>query len=343
MRLTICLAFQLCYAYSGPNIQQLIILKRDFMPSIHNLSRLMAYALLLCLLLTVQSSNASNLESISLDSNNHILRLWYKAAQNPKDQSHHQAPSILLLHGRTWSSLPDFDLKVAGENLSLMDNLNALGFNVWALDARGYGETLRDKTGWNNPNKAALDAFNTIQWIKQRTNQPVILFGWSYGSMVAQLTLQQYPKSASALILYGFPIDPEKKIIVQDQPSKPPAKANTAKNAASDFIVPGSISKKAIQAYVKASLKADPVRVDWNHLEEWNQLDARQLNVPLLLLQGEFDPLAHSESHARFFVQLANANKQWIVLAGGDHASLLETPKFRLAHAISNFVDWLDD
>ncbi len=63
--------------------------------------------------------------------------------------------------------------------------------------------------------------------------------------------------------------------------------------------------------------------------------------VPLLLIQGEHDPLAIPESHARFFVKLPNANKQWVVLAGGDHAALLETAKYRLVHSVNDFVEWL--
>jgi len=81
-----------------------------------------------------------------------------------------------------------------------------------------------------------------------------------------------------------------------------------------------------MNAYVNASLDAVPIRADWNHLYEWNQLDASKITTPLLLLllllQGEHDPLAKSESHARFFVNLPNANKQWIVLAGIDHTAL---------------------
>ncbi|MDQ7050470.1 MAG: alpha/beta fold hydrolase [Enterobacterales bacterium] len=303
------------------------------------------YILLLSALLLNYSLKASELKSFTVESNGHALRLWFKASNNLSsvltNQTDKSSPNILLLHGRTWSSLPDFDLQVQGEKLSLMDNLNQLGFNVWALDARGYGETARDESGWNTPNKASLDVFNTLQWINRKTNQSTTLFGWSYGSMVAQLTLQKHPKAANALILYGFPIDPEEKIEAQTELDHPAKKINTAKNAASDFIVPGSISQKAIQVYVKASLKADPIRADWRAIEQWNQLDASQLNIPLLLLQGEFDPLAKTPSHARFFSRLPNANKQWIVLAGGDHAALLETPKDRLAHAVKNFVDWL--
>jgi len=289
-------------------------------------------------LITVFSSSASELKNNVVDSNGHPLTLWNKQPIGEYEKS----KQILLLHGRTWSSLPDFDLQVKGEQLSLMDNLVSLGFNVWALDARGYGATPRDNTGWNNPNKAADDVANVVKWITEKTAVKPVVFGWSYGSMVAQLMVQQNSELAKAVVLYGFPIDPEESIKAPKMPKEAPKTINTAENAASDFITPGTISQKAIDTYVIESLKADPYRADWNQLEQWNQLDAQQITIPLLLLQAEFDPLAKSESHARFFVRLPNANKQWVVLANSDHAALLETAKDRLTHSVNDFVEWLD-
>ncbi len=303
-----------------------------------NLARTLILTLLTYSVLTMGSTLASPLEKTIVESAGHPLSLWHKKPDNPSKPR----KNILLLHGRTWSSLPDFDLNVDGEKLSLMDNLNTLGFSVWALDARGYGETPRDDSGWNTPNKASQDVAQVVRWIRNSTGSAPVVFGWSYGSMVAQLMVQQQPDLAIALILFGYPIDPEQKINAPQPADSPPKKLNTAKNAASDFITPGSISKQAIATYISTSLRADPIRADWNRLDQWNQLDASQIRVPVLLLQAEFDPLADSESHARFFQKLPNANKQWIVLAGGDHAALLETPKDRLLASIDNFVNWLN-
>ena len=301
--------------------------------------RNLTFSLLIVLFSISLSSKllSAELSKFTVDSNGHPMTLWHKQGQKEV------APSkqILLLHGRTWSSLPDFDLQVEGENLSVMDNLAKMGFSVWALDARGYGETLRDKSGWNTPDKAANDAANVAKWITKKTGNEPTVFGWSYGSMVALLMTQKYPEVVNAVILYGFPIDPDAAVKTPKLLSKPPKAKNTAKNAASDFIVAGSISQKAIDIYVRESLKADPYRADWNHLRQWERLDASEVTVPLLLIQGEHDPLADSESHARFFLKLANANKQWVVLAGGDHAALLETPKDRLVHSVNDFVVWL--
>ena len=265
----------------------------------------------------------------------HPMALWEKSIDNAKG-------IILLHHGRTWSSLPDFDLQVEGEDLSLMDGFNQEGYTVWALDARGYGETPRDDTGWNTPNRAAKDLSIILEWLSNRTGEKIHVWGWSMGSMISQLTAQKYPENFASLTLFGYPIRSGMVYPDDNQMGDAPRSATTAEAAASDFIVPGSISQKAIDEYVRHSLEADPVRADWNKSHEYNQFDASKVSMPVLLLQGEFDPLADTATHANAFSAFPNANKQWVVLKGGDHAALLEKARGQLIDASVNFIEWLD-
>lgn len=265
----------------------------------------------------------------------HAVAVWEKSVPNAKGH-------ILLHHGRTWSSLPDFDLQVPGEDLSLMDGFNAMGFSVWAMDARGYGGTARDASGWLTPDRAAEDMAIVLAWLQQQTGQNIHVWGWSYGSMIAQLAAQRYPTHFRSLTLFGYPTDPDTVVPVDNNGGEPPRVATTAAAAASDFILPEVISQRAIDAFVSAALAADPVRADWNQLHQWNALDGAEIGVPTLLLQAQFDPLANTDAHARLFVKIANANKQWVVLANGAHAALLETPRARLIKASTDFMQWIE-
>jgi len=271
----------------------------------------------------------------TVTADSHPIAVWEKSVPNPKGH-------ILLHHGRTWSSIPDFDLQVPGESLSLMDGFNAMGYSAWAMDARGYGATPRDSSGWTTPDRAAKDMATVLSWLETRNGVKTNVWGWSYGSMVAQLTAQRFPEAIRSLTLFGYPTDPDVQIPEAQNLSAPEERVNTAEAAAADFIVPGSISQNAIDVYVKTALAADPVRADWNQLQQWNALDGAALTVPTLLLQGEFDPLANTDAHARLFAKIANPNKQWTVLAGGDHAALLETPRARLIKATIDFIEWID-
>jgi pimeloyl-ACP methyl ester carboxylesterase len=269
----------------------------------------------------------------TVDSDGHPMAVWEKSPPDP-------VGTILLLHGRTWSSLPDFDLQVPGEDLSLMDGLVDRGYAAFALDQRGYGGTPRDSTGWLSPDRATRDIVNVLKWLWDRTGrgERPVLFGWSYGSMLSQLAVQRRPDLVSKLVLFGYPMMPGREIpVVED--SDPPARAtNTAEAAASDFVTPGSISQLAIDAYVAAALASDPVRVDWRRLHEWNELDPEQVAVPTLLLQGERDPYAPTAAQAALFSRLGSPDREWVVIPGGDHAAFLETPRAYFVDALVAFL-----
>ncbi len=112
----------------------------------------------------------------------------------------------------------------------------------------------------------------------------------------------------------------------------------TAEAAASDFIVPGSISPAAVAAYVEASLEADPIRTDWTRGHEWNELDPALVAVPTLILQGEHDPLAPSDAQSALFNGLSTPDKAWVVIPGGDHAAFLETPRPYFLSVLESFL-----
>jgi alpha-beta hydrolase superfamily lysophospholipase len=94
---------------------------------------------------------------------------------------------VLLVHGRTWSSRPDFDLQVPGLQRSVMMSLAAQGVAAYAVDLRGYGDTPRDATGWLTPRRSAADILNVLAWVaRQHPSLPrPALVGWSRGAAVA--------------------------------------------------------------------------------------------------------------------------------------------------------------
>lgn len=259
------------------------------------------------------------------------LAMWHKAPPKP-------TRSILLIHGRTWSGRPDFDLQVPGESRSFMDGLVALGYATYALDLRGYGATPRDATGFVTPERAADDVAAALRAIGTAHGRPVV-FGWSLGSMVAQLTSQRTPELLSAIVLFGYPRDPDVKVPDQPDDATPARKPTTAEGAAEDFIAPGVISKQAIAEYVRAALAADPVRTDWRRQTEWNALDPAAVHVPVLLLQAELDPYSKTDANARLFTRLGTADRRWVVIPRGDHAALIEDTAPVMFAAIRGFLE----
>lgn len=263
----------------------------------------------------------------------HPLRIWEKSPEAPRSR-------VLLIHGRTWSTLPDFDLQVPGEQRSLMDGLVAQGTAAYGVDLRGYGETARDDSGWLTPQRAAADVAGVLEWLAGQGDAEArpYLFGWSYGAMVGQLVAQQRPDLISGLILFGYPVRPGIDRDPDGADGPPPRQATTARAARSDFLTPGAISERAIEAFVEAALAADPVRMDWRALDQWDALDGAAVRVPTLLLEGHQDPLAMDDVHAELFARLNTEDKAWVVIPGGDHAAFLGRPRGYFLRQLDAFM-----
>ncbi|MDJ0839270.1 MAG: alpha/beta fold hydrolase [Acidobacteriota bacterium] len=281
--------------------------------------------------LTLQAAPTLKQHTVTIDG--HPFALFEKRGENADK-------TILLLHGRTWSSLPNFDLVTATEDLSLMNALAARGFAVYALDMRGYGKTPRDASGWLSPQKAARDLTEVLRRLKDISGLGDVpaVFGWSFGSTIAHLAARNHPDLLSHLILYGYWKDPDTQIPEEPDPEKHTRRVNNEEHAASDFIIPGSISKEAVDAYVKMCLEADPVRVDFRRLHQFNALDPARLTMPVLLLHGAGDPYVKPEAHASLFTRLGTNDKEWVSIAGGDHAAHLENVRDRFIDALVTFI-----
>ena len=271
----------------------------------------------------------------TVEADGHPIALWEKSPSEVRG-------SVVLLHGRTWSARPNFDLQVPGEDLSLMDGLVEAGLAAFAIDFRGYGETPRDETGWLTPDRAARDLKAVLEHVRlltEGTPRPVLL-GWSRGSKVAQLTVQRWPELVSCLVFFGYsPTFAGAPLADGEGDTPPTARPNSATVAASDFITPGSISQAAIDSYVKAAMDADPVRVDWRGAREWDELDPTRVRVPTLLLHAEFDPIATPEQRASLFRALGPAVRESIELPGGDHMAFLESSRPDFLKALVGFVE----
>jgi pimeloyl-ACP methyl ester carboxylesterase len=298
--------------------------------------RLFAFALFS--ITTICLAHAAELRMHTVRADGHPIALWEKSAEDAEE-------AILLVHGLTWSAIPDFDLQVDGQDLSLMDGLVDEGYAVYAVDLRGYGETPRDATGWLTPDRTVKDLEAVLDWIREqkewRTNPH--LFGWSLGSTRSQLLAQRHPELISSLILFGYPFDDDQVFPPDEIGIEPKKLGNTAQNAASDFITPGSISQKAIDAYVALALKSDPIKVDLKNWDHYNELDPRKVVTPTLILQSEHDPIAKTEYQQKLYTRLNTAHKQWITIPGGDHAAFMETPRGYFIHVVVSFLQTAPD
>lgn len=260
------------------------------------------------------------------------LTVWERSASKPRG-------AMLLVHGRTWSALPNFDLQTRGADRSIMASLAAGGYAVYAVDLRGYGSTPRDDTGWMTPPRAAADVIGVLDWIAARhpelTTRPALL-GYSRGAHIALLVAQQKPDASSRLVLFALPttrgIKPAPAL---SQPARTPT---TRAAAAEDFITPGAASAEVVEAYVAQAVAANPVRADWRD-EQLFAFDAARLRTPTLFLYGANDPLLADGSAVDFFSRAAVSDRAFVVLPDSDHAAHVENSQPAWLRTVKDFID----
>ena len=302
------------------------------------------------LLLVVASASGASaqarpiLERREVRVDGHPLSVWSK---RPLTEAR---ASILLVHGRTWSARPNFDLHVPGINVSLMDALVARGYAVYALDQRGYGGTPRDATGWITPDRAEQDVSAVLDWVlaretagngsgvrRARPPKPALL-GYSRGAQVAMLVAQRHADKLAGLVLYGYPDPGANRAAAPPDPAEPPRQRTTAQGAGEDFISPAVTPAGVKDAYVRTATTTDSIRADWKLESQFSVLDPALVHTPTLLLDGERDPYANASNHPAVFARLGTADRWWVVLPGADHAAHLET-QGAFVNALVSFIE----
>lgn len=264
----------------------------------------------------------------------HPIAVWGRIPPTPKK-------TVLLIHGRTWSSRPDFDLQVPGLNRSVMQSFADRGIAAYAIDLRGYGETPRDATGFNTPDRAAADVAAVLRWMAARhpgLEAPALL-GWSNGAVVALHVAQLRAAPISHVVMFGFTPAPEYQISAVAPPKVAPKEKNTAEAARSDFITPAVTPPAVSRAFVAQALAADPIFAEWKNEEQWNVLRADKLAVPFMILHGDLDPGADTAAAAAFMVAATEApSRSYVVLPGADHCAQLEDTHEMFMSVVTEFI-----
>lgn len=263
----------------------------------------------------------------------HPLAVWARVPANARK-------SVVLIHGRTWSSRPDFDLQVPGLTRSVMQSFADRGVAAYAVDLRGYGETPRDPSGFNTPNRAAADVAAVLTWVAAQHPrlEPPALVGWSNGAIVALHVAELGAAPISAVVLFGFTPSPEYRLAMVASPKVAPKEANSAEAARSDFITPAVTPLAVIRAFVTQALAADPIFAEWKSEDQWNVLRADRLRVPVMILHGEFDPGADPAAAAAFMAATTASSRSYVVLPGADHCAQLEDTHEMFMSVVTQFI-----
>jgi len=179
-----------------------------------------------------------DVHNVSSEMDGHPLAVYtiQQTEQDGESDNSHRTP-LLLLHGRTWSSVPVYHLvgedsndnndnqqegegeECGNNNFSLMEALYNTGhIQPYAMDFRGFGGTPKDEEGYVEPLKCVKDVVSVLKWIHSTNDsegssprRPPALLGWSHGALIAQIVAQRFPEHLSRLILYSSIYNPNIK------------------------------------------------------------------------------------------------------------------------------------
>lgn len=244
---------------------------------------------------------------------------------------------IVLCHGITYSSIPDFFTLI--EETPFAGYLYESGYNVYACDYLGYGKSTKVRNDVNLMSavktvKGVVDYILEIEGL-----EGIAVMGWSWGAHVAgHFCSLFYDTRIISLILYGYcwryPI-----LRINSDLTKRRRK-NSIGHAMSDFYCIDQNISDVIERYVRKALEVDPTSPVGPRREIVDQtipiVSPESIKCPTLVVHGIRDKNVDNSIIGEFYDRL-KVRKEYHRIVGG-HAVHLERGYKDLIGIISRFI-----
>jgi len=278
--------------------------------------------------------------------------------------------TIVMVHGATFSSGSLYDVRLGG--MSFMDYLAAQGFDVFAVDVRGYGLSTRPPEMEEDGKLARLvvntdtgvaDLTSAVNFVlRHRGLDRVNIFGMSWGGTVAGAFTAQNPDKVVKLAVLapqwlsdkpipidaGGPLDSYRLVPVLESKAR---WLSAAPEHARDNLVPAGW----FEAWASASLAEDPwsrdkapdrlratngpiqdIRDYWRAGRPY--YDPSSITAPVLLVHGEWDIDVTIDLALAYFQKLTSSGyRRWVEIGEATHLALMEKNRVQAFSAIAGF------
>jgi alpha-beta hydrolase superfamily lysophospholipase len=217
---------------------------------------------------------------------------------------------------------------------SAMDYFARLGYDVWTLDNEGYGHSDKHRDVNSDIATGADDLQAAAAYIAGvRGAAPLCIYGISSGALKAALFAQRQPERVRRLILDAFVWTGEGSPTLEQRRQRlDEFRRNNRRPLDEKFIWsiftrdhPGTAHEDVVDVFAREVCKLDDSIPNGTYVDMCANLplvDPTRLDLPVLILRGEWDGIAAEADLLAFFARLPNANKSFVVLPGVAHASL---------------------
>ncbi len=273
------------------------------------------------------------------------LFLWRKTANAAPTRG-----TVLFVHGSSMASQPTFDLSVPGRpDSSVMDWFAARGFDTWCMDNEGYGRSHKKRPINFDISNGADDLAAGSDYISKTTGAgKLLVYGISSGALKAALFAQRHPERVARLALDAFVWTGEGSPTLADRKKRLPEYVAVNRRPINEAFVqsifsrdhPGTADDATIAAFSKAILALDDSVPTGTYVDMCSKLplvDPAKLNVPILIMRGQWDGIASIEDLINFYNRLPNPDKQFSVMAGISHASFQQKNYLLCYHILHSF------
>ncbi|HVV61508.1 MAG TPA: alpha/beta hydrolase [Pseudolabrys sp.] len=258
--------------------------------------------------------------------------------------------TILFVHGSSMASQPTFDLQVPGRpDSSAMDWFARRGFDCWCVDMEGYGRSTKDRDNNAPISQGADDCFAAAQYIqKLRGKRPFLVYGISSGALRAAMFAERHPELVARLALdamvwtgEGSPtLEQRRKKLSEFQAKNRRPIDKAFIHSIFDRDHPGTAEERVIDAFADAVVALDTSVPTGTYVDMCSRLpvvDPEKINVPTLIMRGQWDGIASMDDLIKFFEKLPNPDKHFAVMPGISHASFQQKNYALVYHILWSF------
>ncbi len=278
------------------------------------------------------------------------LNLWRKRVGTPK-AGEQPLPILFLVHGSSNSTRTSYDLSVPGKGeYSMMNTFAGYGYDVWTMDHDGYGYS--DSSGNNSDIASGVEDLRAA-WpavAKETGQQKMHMYGTSSGAIRAGAFAQEHPERVDRLVMSAFTYkgtgSPEiaRRAARADELRANPRRKRDAAMIRSIFTRDGhawSTDPAVPEAIIAGEMKHGDTIPTGTYLDmavNLPKVDPKRVLCPVLMLRGEHDGNSTNEDLIDFYTQLANADRQFVILPHTAHSPGYSKNRHLMYYAVRNFL-----